>query len=297
LMPTVARDLADRFHEDWLSHNPFAATMYGIPGHDADVPDDSEVGEDEWRAVVADVLSDAESVDRTALSEPDRITLGCLIETADRELVGIDLAAAEHTVTSMPFAGPAVLFAVAARTVLGDAQAAADYVQRLRASGTWIDQLSERLRIGASKGRLPVAPLVVEAIEWAETVLAADVPAAITAPAPPAGWDGTDAWQQQRDDAAREVVRPALGRWVDQLREMLPDARPATQPGLAHLPGGEADYAAAIRLHTTLPLTPDELHQTGLDQLAELEARATRLGAAIGLADLDAVRDAIRNSA
>ena len=296
-MPTSARDLADRFHEEWLAHNPFAATMYGIPGHDADVPDESEAGEDAWRARVAETLAEANAVDRAALSEQERVTLGCLIETAEREVVGLDLAADEHTVTSMPFAGPAVLFAVAARTVLGDAQAADDYVARLRASGTWLDQLTERLRIGAAKGRLPVAPLVAQAIEWADAILAADVPAAITTPAPPADWDGLDAWRDHRDEAAREVVRPALGRWVAALRSLLPEARPATRPGLAFLPSGEADYAAAIRLHTTLPLTADELHQTGLDQLARLDARATELGAEIGLSDLGAVRDAIRRSA
>jgi len=296
-MPQTPRELADQFHEEWLAHNPFTATMYGIPGHDAEVPDDSEAGEAAWREQVDAALAEARSVDTSGLDEPDRVTLACLIESAERELVGLDLAASEHTVTPMPFGGPAVLFAVAARTVLGDAQAAGDYVDRLRASGQWLDQLTERLRIGAAKGRLPVAPLVAQSIEWAEAILAQDVPAAITTPAPPSGWDGADAWQDQRDTAAREVVQPALARWVELLRDLLPDARPAERPGLAHLPKGEADYAAAIRLHTTLPLTPDELHQTGLDEIELLERRAVELGAQIGLSDLSAVLDAIRASA
>ena len=296
-MPQTPRELADQFHEEWLAHNPFTATMYGIPGHDAEVPDDSEAGEAAWREQVDAALAEARSVDTSGLDEPDRVTLACLIESAVRELVGLDLAASEHTVTPKPFGGPAVLFAVAARTVLGDAQAAGDYVDRLRASGQWLDQLTERLRIGAAKGRLPVAPLVAQSIEWAEAILAQDVPAAITTPAPPSGWDGADAWQDQRDTAAREVVQPALARWVELLRDLLPDARPAERPGLAHLPKGEADYAAAIRLHTTLPLTPDELHQTGLDEIELLERRAVELGAQIGLSDLGAVLEAIRASA
>ena len=41
---TEARDLADRFHERWLHVHPFAATMYGIPGYDHLLPDDSERG-------------------------------------------------------------------------------------------------------------------------------------------------------------------------------------------------------------------------------------------------------------
>jgi len=48
-----ARDLADRFHERWLHANPFAATMYGIPGYDDLLPDSSEEGQQAWRAAHA----------------------------------------------------------------------------------------------------------------------------------------------------------------------------------------------------------------------------------------------------
>ena len=40
---TDVRDLADRFHERWLAHNPFAASSYGIPGYDDQVPDESDL--------------------------------------------------------------------------------------------------------------------------------------------------------------------------------------------------------------------------------------------------------------
>src|ERR1700719_3474827 len=47
---TAARDLADRFHQRWLTENPFSASMYGIPGYDDLMPDESEGGERAWRA-------------------------------------------------------------------------------------------------------------------------------------------------------------------------------------------------------------------------------------------------------
>jgi uncharacterized protein (DUF885 family) len=94
-----------------------------------------------------------------------------------------------------------------------------------------------------------------------------------------------------------EVVHPALARWADTVRDLLPSARPADQAGLSWLPGGEADYANAIRVYTTLPLSAAELHQTGLDHVAMLEARATELGSRIGLTGRDAVFDALRASA
>jgi uncharacterized protein (DUF885 family) len=56
--------------------------------------------------------------------------------------------------------------------------------------------------------------------------------------------------------------------------------------GLVHLPGGEAAYARAVRIYTTLPLGAEELHQTGLNHVAALEARAVVLGAGLQLSRL-----------
>ena len=294
--PTPApRDLADRFHQRWLEEYPFAATMYGIPGYDHLLPDESEAGQQAWRAEVERFGDEAAAITPGPLSPADAVTLGCIREAGAHELDGIDMARAEHTVTAMQFAGPATFLAVAARTVLVNPEAAEAYLTRLRGSGTWFDQLSERLRTGAKKGRLPVAPLAEQAIAWAEEVLPGLGP--VFAAQPPQGWPRAAAWETERRAAADEVVRPGLARWVETVRELLPRARPSDQAGLVWLPGGEEDYARAIRIFTTLPRSPEELHQTGLDQVAALEARAERLGAGLGLSGRDEVFAAVRDSA
>jgi len=290
---TSPRDLADRFQQRWLEHNPFAATMYGIPGYDHLLPDESEAGEQAWRAEVGRFLEEADAI--TAATPTEAVTLGCVREAGAHEQDGIDMASAEHTVTAMQFAGPATFLAVAARTVLVDPEAAEAYLTRLRGSGTWFDQLRERPQTGARKGRLPVAPLAGEAIGWAEDTLPGLAP--VFAPQPPPGWDRVEAWEQERRAVADEVVRPGLARWVETVRELLPRARPSEQAGLTWLPGGQEDYARAIRIFTTLPRSAEELHQTGLDQVAELEARAVRLGAGLGLSGRDEVFGALRDSA
>jgi uncharacterized protein (DUF885 family) len=294
---TSARDLADRFHRRWLEENPFAASMYGIPGYDDLMPDESEEGEQAWRAEVARFLGEADAIDPRPLTPADAVTLDCTREMATQELTMIDMARAEYTVTAMQYAGPALLMAVAARTVLLDAAAAEAYLTRLRRSGAWLDQTGERLRAGARKGRLPVAPLAVLGITWAEAVLAGPVPEPVLSPRPPEGWPGTPAWEDERRRVAAEVVRPALIRWVATVRELLPRARPSEQAGLVHLPGGREDYARAVRAYTTLPRHPEQLHQTGLDHIAALEARAVELGAGLGLSGLDEVLGALRDSA
>jgi len=293
----LARDLADRFHQRWLEANPFVASMYGIPGYDDLVPDESEEGAQAWRAEVARFGQEAGAIAPGSLTQADAVTLDCTREAAEQELALIDMARAEYTVTAMQYAGPPALLGLAARTVLVDEAAAEAYLTRLRRSGAWVDQISERLRAGATKGRLPVAPLAEQAITWAEGVLAAPVPGPLLAPQPPEGWERTAAWESERRAVAVEVVKPALERWVATIRELLPRSRPSREAGLVHLPGGAEDYARAVRIYTTLPLQPEELHQIGLDHIAALEARAVELGAGLGLSGLDEVFAALRDSA
>ena len=294
---TPARDLADRFHRRWLEENPFAATMYGIAGYDHLLPDESEEGQQAWRAEVGQFLAEADAIDPGSLTPAEAVTLDCTRAAAAHERDGIDMAPAEHTVTAMMFAGPAAFLAVAARTVLTDQDAAEAYLVRLRRSGIWFDQLGERLRAGAGRGRLPVAPLAEQAVAWADGVLAAPGLGPVLSPQPPPGWHRAAAWEQERRAAAEEVVRPALARWVATVRDLLPRARPSDRAGLAWLPGGEEDYARAVRIFTTLPRSPHDLHQTGLEHVTGLEARAVRLGEGLGLAGLGEVFAALRDSA
>lgn len=294
---TDARNLADRFHERWLHANPFAATMYGIPGYDDLLPDDSAAGQQAWRAEAERFLGEAGEIGRVQLTPADAVTLDCTTQAAAQEVAGVDLAADEHTVTAMQYSGPAMFLAVAARTVLVDEAAAENYLTRVRGSGAWLDQISGRLRDGARSGRLPVGPLAEQAVTWVETILATPESSPVLAPKPPQDWDRAAAWEQERRSAVADVVQPALARWADTVREVLPRARSSEHAGLKWLPGGEADYARAIRVYTTLPLSAEELHQTGLDHVAALEARAVELGKGLGLSGRDEVLAAIRDSA
>jgi uncharacterized protein (DUF885 family) len=293
---TSARDLADRFHGRWLEENPFAATIYGIPGYDDLVPDVSEEGQRAWRAEVEQFLTETRELAGQELPLADAVTVDCTEAAAAMELDSLILADTEHTVTAMQFSGPASLLSVAARTVLVNPEAAEAYLTRLRRSGTWLDQIGERLRAGAAKGRVPVAPLAEQAVTWAENLLADPESSPLLSPLPPEGWDRSEAWEAERRAAAADVVHPALARWVEIVKELLPLARPATEPGLKYLPGGAEDYARAIRIYTTLPLTAEQLHQTGLDQIAALEARAVLLGADLGLHGLTEVFGAMREA-
>jgi len=71
--------------------------------------------------------------------------------------------------------------------------------------------------------------------------------------------------------ALTDSVMPGLREFVDFLqREYRPGAR--TTLGLSAVPDGEAFYQHRIRMHTTLELSPREVHDTGLREVARLRA-------------------------
>ncbi|HVU91442.1 MAG TPA: DUF885 domain-containing protein [Jatrophihabitans sp.] len=294
ISPTPAQHLARELVDRLLAADPFAGTALGLREYDALVPDPSPAAEE---ALVGDLEQFGRRAgDVRADTAADAVTLDVVRATCANRVQALAVRSAEFTVTAMPFSGPPALLAVLARTVLPDAEAAGDYLQRVKGAAGWLDGTTARLADGAARGRYPVGSLLAAAIEWADRTLAQGVPAAVVAPAPPEGWDGAAGWRAELERTAREEVVPAIGRWRDRLRELRPQARPDDRPGLSALPGGAADYERAIAVHTTLPFSADELHRLGLAEVARLEERARELGARIGLADLAAVRTAARRS-
>jgi uncharacterized protein (DUF885 family) len=69
---------------------------------------------------------------------------------------------------------------------------------------------------------------------------------------------------------------PAYRRLRDFLNnEYLPGSR--TTAGLGELPNGAAWYAQAVKENTTLPMTPDQIHQAGIDNIARLHTQIQRI--------------------
>jgi uncharacterized protein (DUF885 family) len=70
-------------------------------------------------------------------------------------------------------------------------------------------------------------------------------------------------------------VYPALDRQIAMLRELRPTA--AAGDGLWRLSHGADIYAAALAEATTTSFTPDEIHQIGLQQVAEISAELDKI--------------------
>jgi uncharacterized protein (DUF885 family) len=90
----------------------------------------------------------------------------------------------------------------------------------------------------------------------------------------------------------RDSVLPAYRRFATFVREdYVPKGR--TEVGVWSLPDGQAYYAYLVRQSTTTALTPDEIHQLGLVQVKEIEARMLGVANQLGYKDIHALNAAV----
>jgi uncharacterized protein (DUF885 family) len=160
------------------------------------------------------------------------------------------------------------------------------YIARLRAFRAWTGQYVELMREGIRKGM--VLPSVsLRGIEGSLEPHIVSDPTQSLLYAPfkefPAGVpEGERARLAAAGRAALEEGVVAGYRDFLQFlqREYVPAARPGI--GASELPNGAAIYAQRVRSYTTLDLTPEQVHQTGLREVARIRAAMDSLIASTG---------------
>jgi len=78
-------------------------------------------------------------------------------------------------------------------------------------------------------------------------------------------------WGERARSIVQQDVVPALDRQIAELTAQRAQAKSA--PGMWAQPGGDAYYAWALKASTTTTMTPDEVHQMGLEELRALQDR------------------------
>jgi uncharacterized protein (DUF885 family) len=78
-------------------------------------------------------------------------------------------------------------------------------------------------------------------------------------------------WQGRATSIVTDKVFPALDRQIALIKQLRPSA--TNIAGLWRLPHGDAIYAVALEQATTTTLTPEQVHQMGLTQVAEISAQ------------------------
>lgn len=155
---------------------------------------------------------------------------------------------------------------------------------RWRAMEPYLHDYMNNLREGLRDNRTAVGVCVEKAIDETKDLLAKpDTEWSLLRPLtiPHHDWSEKERGDFQYDltKAVRDSVRPAFELYLQFLRtEVLPRARSQDLPGIGHLPKGSECYKRLIRFFTSLELSPDELHETGLRELSRINSEMQALG-------------------
>ena len=158
------------------------------------------------------------------------------------------------------------------------------YLARLEAYADELDGETERIQADAGAGVIPpdfILKLTLDQMNGTRVQPITDwgLVTSVARRAKDKGLNG------DYGNAAQKIVEvkvvPALDRQITALRELKSKAN--GDAGAWKLPEGEAYYAWLLKVGTTTNLSPNEIHQTGLEQAAELSAQIDALLRSQGL--------------
>ncbi|CAM0997056.1 Secreted protein [Rhodanobacter sp. Root179] len=224
-----------------------------------------------------DVLKQLERVDVAALSPAEQVNFAIY-----REQIGNFVADQRFKNWQMPFNSDSAFWSDIGYQLGGGRlrtrQDYEQYLDRLDQIPAYFDQQIANMRAGLKRGfSVPRAVLDGRDVSIAAVAELKD-PTASSFYAPfrqlPATMptDEAQALQGQALRRLRDEVIPAYARLLAFFRnEYLPRARKTL--AAEALPDGKAFYRQQIREYTTLDLSPDAIHQIGLDQVAQIHAQ------------------------
>jgi len=295
--------LCDEYWQGHLAANPTSATSLGDKRYDDRLGDNTPAGiaADERRLNAA--LAKARGFDSARLSASDQLTRSALITEIEGQLAGIGCHFEEWLVD--PLNGPQVEFMnLPDYTRIETPQDGANFVKRCQAMGRSLDAHVANLEAGLAKGKTASHNAVLKVIDQVKGLL--ELPAESLAVWKPAtverkGWSAA-ARQSFATDLRAAIdtgLLPALKRYRELLEtRVLPAARPAEKAGLAALPDGIECYERMILVHTSLPMSADEIHRLGLAQVAQFRRDLAELGQKVfGTSDIVAIQKRLRGDA
>jgi uncharacterized protein (DUF885 family) len=288
--------LAQRYFDFHLADNPTSASFYGIPGYDDKLPDPSREGDRVRLAHHAEIIAGLDAIDADALEGQDRITYSMLARLTADQTAGIEAALGEVALSNTITGPVSTMLSSLPRMSLNSEQRSRDYLVRLGALGGYFDAVLERYRLAAAEGRHQTRHGVLAVIGQIDDYLGTEVAGDPLVGPSPTGVD-VEEWKAEAAALVADQVRPALRRWREALQEeFLPVARGDGQVGVCHVPGGPEGYAAASRQFTTTDLSPEAVHQIGLDEIARLREEFAEIGArALGTSDVAEVVGRLRD--
>jgi uncharacterized protein (DUF885 family) len=287
------RDALDKLlAEQWeytLSHAPEFASILGDKRWNDKISDFSQAAIDADLAKSREFLQRFEAIDTAGFPEQERLNKELMVRGLEEELEGSKFKGwlmPVSQISGIHLEAPQFP-ALLTFTTVKDYD---DLITRYKKMPVAFDQTIEHMRAGMAAGLMPPKFLLEKVVAQSEGI-AATPPEKSPFAAPLAKFPKeVPEAEQARIRAAmlaaiRDSLLPAYVKFTKFVREeYAPKGR--TEPGMWSLPNGDARYAWQVKQLTTSDLTPEQIHQLGLREVARIEGEMTQVAKKLGFSDL-----------
>jgi uncharacterized protein (DUF885 family) len=281
------------YWEDNLAHSPEFASTLGDKRYNDQISDYSVKAYNESLEREQNFLMRLAAIDTTGLSDQEKISRDLLLrQFAD------DQEAAEFKEWEMPVSQidgiqttyPELVSQLSFTTV----KDYDDWIARLHLIPHAFEQVTANMAIGVEDHRVPPKYLLEKVLDQVNQLAGQkpeDSPFATPLKSFPASIRPLDQERikKQMLDAIAQEVLPAYLRFARFLQvSYIPAGR--TDAGIWALPDGAKYYKFLIHRSTTTDLTPEQIHQIGLDEVKRDEAEMLAIAQKLGFKDLPTFR-------
>lgn len=285
-------DMLDRIAYNLLAHEPERATGLGVDVGAysplrGKLEDQSQAGQDAYAATLRSDLSTIRATNTDSFDPATRTSFEVVESAYAIALDGFALPYGDVAVGSWRNAPYAVIQNVGTYLDMGRFMDSSHpieteedvyaYLSRLSAMPSALSGELERVKAARSMGVVPPDFLLDKAITQMELSIkdareGGSLVSSLTSKI--IGKFGEDAMGEKGEYAHSIVTAEIAPALEEQLAELKAQRAVATgDPGMSARPKGDEYYAWALRASTTTSMTPDEIHEKGLEELAILHGQ------------------------
>ena len=258
-----------------------------------DLTDRSLAREKEVQAKLRDDLATLRSYDRAALDEQGQLSYDVLEYFLAIQAEGERFSHHDYPLNQLFGIQSGFPTFMATQHAVRSQGAAEDYVARLGKVPVMVDQVLEGLRAREAASILPPTFVVEKVLAEMRAFTATPARQNILytsfaeklgkLPAGELGDADRTALLASVETTVQDQVYPAYGKFIAYYDTLL--AKTTGNHGVWALPDGAAFYAWSARMHTSTDMTPAQIHQLGLDEVARIEAQMHEILVGQGLAE------------
>src|SRR5437868_2942447 len=284
--------LFEEFYQTGLKENPERATSYGDYRYNALLGQYSLAEIARQHAEGDDFLKRLQAIQTDGMSDQDLLSHQIMQRQLEREDVNYGLKNYEmpvnqqngvHTrLADLPLSVP-----------LDSVQHYQDYISRLRQIPRVLEQTTEVMRQGEKDGLMPPKLVLDKLPGQCEGIVTAN-PFLQPTKKFPAEFSEEDKKRlaEEMTNAIDDDVFPAYKKFAEFLRTEY-DPKGRNELSVESLSDGKRRYAEAVKMMTTMNVTPAEVHEIGLKEVERITAEMTKLAQSQGYKDVASFREAI----